>query len=396
MKRLRAGLVGAGFIGPWHLDAIRRLGHVEVAGLAGSDLARTQIRARELAIPQAYGDWRELVADPAIDVVHIAVPNRLHHPVAMAAIANGKHVICDKPLADTTEQARELLDAADAAGVFHAVTFNYRGNPLVQQARIAIAEGAIGTPHLIHGQYLQDWLLHDSDWSWRLQPEEGGASLALADIGSHWCDLAEHVTGQRIAQVLADPATVVPRRRKPARTAGTFGSADAAEAGEWIEMTREDLATVLLRFDNGARGTLLVGQVCAGHKNDLMLEVCASEGSMKWRQEAQNELWIGHRDRANELLQKDPALMAPQARPYARLPGGHQEAWSDAFCNLMRDLYAAIERWPDGRDELPPTVATFADALHTQSTIEAMLASAAAGGVWTTVAPPTPSRRART
>lgn len=393
MKVLRAGLVGAGFIGPWHVDAIRRLGHVEVAALAGSDAARAQARARELTIPHAYGDWRALVEDPRIDVVHIAAPNRLHHAIAMAAIANGKHVICDKPLTDTAAQSRELLDAARAAGVFHAVTFNYRGNPLVQQARIAIAEGRIGTPHLVHGQYLQDWLLHEGDWSWRLEPEQNGASLALADIGSHWCDLAEHVTGLRIAQVLADPATIVPRRRKPTQSTGTFTSEIASDAGEWVDMTLEDLATVLLRFDNGARGALLVGQVCAGHKNDLVLEVCGSGSSMKWRQEAQNELWIGHRDRANELLQKDPALLSPGAQPYARLPGGHQEAWSDAFCNLMRDLYAAIARWPEGADALPPTVATFEDAWRVQCTIDAMLASAAGGGVWTPVAAQVESRR---
>lgn len=393
MSGLRAGLVGAGFIGPWHVDAIRRLGHVEVAALAGSDLARAQARARELAIPHAYGDWRALVEDPHIDVVHIAAPNRLHHAIAMAAIANGKHVICDKPLTDTAAQSRELLDAARDAGVFHAVTFNYRGNPLVQQARIAIAEGAIGIPHLVHGQYLQDWLLHDSDWSWRLEPEQNGASLALADIGSHWCDLAEHVTGLRITHVLADPVTVVPRRRKPTQSMGTFTSGNASGASEWVDMTLEDLATVLLRFDNGARGMLLAGQVCAGHKNDLVLEVCGSASSMKWRQEAQNELWIGHRDRANELLQKDPALLSPQAQPYARLPGGHQEAWSDAFCNLMRDLYAAIARWPEDGDTLPPTVATFEDALRVQCTIDAMLASAAGGGVWTPVATQVQSRR---
>ncbi|WP_242111842.1 Gfo/Idh/MocA family protein [Luteimonas aquatica] len=385
MRPLRAGLVGAGFIGPWHVDALRRLGTVEVVALAGSDDARARERARELAIPRAYGDWRALVADPGVDVVHIAAPNHLHHAVALGAIAHGKHVICDKPLADTVEQARELLAAARAAGVFHAVTFNYRGNPLVQQARVAIAAGRIGAPHLVHGHYLQDWLLREDDWSWRLEPGQGGAALALADIGSHWCDLAEHVSGLRIVQVLADPATVVPRRRKPARAAGTFAAAGNEEDAQWVEMAREDLATVLLRFDNGARGALTVGQVCAGHKNDLALEVCAAAGSMKWRQEAQNELWIGHRDRANEVLQKDPALLSPEARPYARLPGGHQEAWSDAFCNLMRDLYAAIARWDEDRGGLPPTVATFEDALRVQCVVEAMLASAAGGGAWTRV-----------
>ncbi|MGO4777754.1 Gfo/Idh/MocA family oxidoreductase, partial [Lysobacter sp. 2RAB21] len=209
---------------------------------------------------------------------------------------------------------------------------------------------------------------------------------ALADIGSHWCDLAQHVTGLRIAQVLADPVTVVPRRRKPAQSAGSFAASGAGDDAQWVDMASEDMATVLLRFDNGARGSLTVGQVCAGHKNDLVLEVCAAAGSMKWRQEAQNELWIGHRGRANELLQKDPSLLLPEARPYARLPGGHQESWSDAFCNLMHDIYASIAGWPDTGAALPPTVATFHDALRVQCTIDAMLDSAAGGGVWTSVA----------
>ena len=386
MTRLRTGLVGAGFIGPWHVDAIRRLGHIDVVAVAGSSEERAHASAAALGIARAYGDWRALVEDPDIDVVHIATPNHLHHPVAMAAIAHGKHVVCDKPLANTQDEARELLAAAQVAGVFHAVTFNYRGNPLVQQARHQVAAGEIGAPYLIHGQYLQDWLLHESDWSWRLEPDKAGSSSALADIGSHWCDLAQHVSGARIVEVFAELGTAVPRRRKPVgAAAGTFGRGNDA-AGEWVDVYAEDLATVLLRFDNGAKGAVAIGQVCAGHKNDLVLEVCGSRSSLKWRQEAQNELWIGHRDRANELLAKDPALLDPEIRHYARLPGGHQEAWTDAFGNLMRDIYDAIARWPDSAQALPPTVATFADGLRAQQVVDAMLDSAARGA-WTRVAP---------
>ena len=384
-KRLRVGLMGAGFIGPWHVDALRRLGHVDVVALAGSRQDSADAAAAKLGIARAYGDYRTLLDEADIDVVHIAAPNHLHHPIAMAALERGKHVVCDKPLANTAAEARELLDAARAAGVFHAVTFNYRGNPLVQQARTMIANGDIGRPLLVHGRYLQDWLLHEDDWSWRLEPDKSGASSALADIGSHWCDLAQHVAGRRIVEVLAELVTAVPRRRKPiTRGAGTFGSNADAE-GEWVDVAMEDLATVLLRFEDGARGSLAVGQVCAGHKNDLALEVCGSRSALKWRQEAQNELWIGHRDRANELLQKDPSLMDPAVAPYARLPGGHQEAWADAFCNMMRDIYDGIARWPASRGELKPTVATFADGLRACLLVDAMLESAAAGGRWTTV-----------
>lgn len=383
--RLRVGLVGAGFIGPWHVDAVRRLGHVDVVALAGSRQDSAEAAAAKLGIPDAYGDYEAMFDQAGIDVVHIAAPNHLHHPVAMAAMRRGKHVVCDKPLANTTAEARELLGAAREAGVFHAVTFNYRGNPLVQQARAMVAGGEVGRPLLVHGRYLQDWLLHEDDWSWRLEPGKSGASSALADIGSHWCDLAQHVAGRRIVEVLADLATAIPRRRKPAAGgAGTFGGSAGGE-GEWVDVTMEDMATVLLRFEDGTRGNLTVGQVCAGHKNDLALEVCGSRSALKWRQEAQNELWIGHRDRANELLQKDPSLMDPSVASYARLPGGHQEAWADAFGNMMRDIYEGIAGWPGSKGRLKPTVATFEDGVRACALVDAMLESAASGGRWTAV-----------
>ena len=386
--QLRVGLVGAGFIGPWHVDALRRIPGVEVAALAGSSQERADAVAKQLGIPRAWGDYRAMMDEAGIDVVHIATPNHLHPPVAMAAIERGRHVVCDKPLANTTAEARELYDAARKAGVFHAVTFNYRGNPLVQQARAMVANGGIGRPLMVHGRYLQDWLLHEDDWSWRLEPGKSGASSALADIGSHWCDLARHVAGSPIVEVLADLGTAIPRRRKPAGGGtGTFG-ANAGAEGEWVDVTMEDMANVLLRFGSGARGSVAVGQVCAGHKNDLMLEVCGSVSALKWHQEAQNELWIGHRDRPNELLQKDPSLMDPSVAAYARLPGGHQEAWADAFCNMMRDIYDGIAAWPESRGQLKPAVATFADGLRACLLIDAMLESAAAGGRWTAVPEP--------
>jgi predicted dehydrogenase len=264
-----------------------------------------------------------------------------------------------------------------------AVTFNYRGNPLVQQARHAIATGGIGLPTFLHGYYLQDWLLHETDYSWRLDPEKGGGSSALGDIGSHWCDLAQHVSGLRIMHVLGDISTVIPRRRKPTGSREAFQTAGRAE-GDSIDIRVEDLASVLVKFDNGAKGCFSVGQVCSGHKNDLVLEVCGSKAALKWRQEHQNELWIGHRDRANEVLQKDPSLLAPEVRDYAHLPGGHQEAWADAFSNVMRDVYTYIAS--DRRTPLPPAVATFEDGYRANCIVESILDSARRGGQWTAVA----------
>jgi predicted dehydrogenase len=383
------GLVGAGFVGPHHIDAVRRLGFVDVVALASSSKATARKKAQALGVPKSYGGYEQLLDDPDVQVVHNATPNHLHYPVISAALAKGKHVISDKPLAMTAAEARGLVDQAHRAGVVHAVTFNYRGNPLVQEARRRIAEGGIGSPHFLHGWYLQDWLIKDTDYSWRVEPETGGASAAVADIGSHWCDLAEHVSGLRIVGVLGIMSTVVRRRRKPASSREAF--ADSRGAGlsgpplsTTIDVKVEDLASVLLRFDNGAIGSLSVGQVCAGHKNDLVLEVCGGDGSIRWRQERQNELWLGHRGSANQILQKDPSLVGGDVRHYARLPGGHQEGWADAFANVIRDIYEFIASGKGPAADRPPTFATFDDGYRAVRIVEAILTSARTGA-WTTV-----------
>ena len=379
------GIVGAGFVGPHHIDAVRRLGYVDVVAVAGSNQASADRKAEALGARRAYGSYEKLLDDPDVQVVHNATPNYLHYPINAAAIAKGKHVVSDKPLAMTAAEAKQLLDQATKAGIVHAVTFNYRGNPLVQQGRLAIARGDIGKPHFLVGQYLQDWLLKETDYSWRLEPDKGGASSALGDIGSHWCDLAQHMSGLRITHVLGDITTVLPKRKRPKGSREAFATAGANEPLEEVEIKVEDLASVLLRFDNGAKGSFSVGQVCAGHKNDLELEICGSKASLKWRQEHQNELWLGHRDTANEILQKDPSLIDADARGYAHLPGGHQEAWADAFANLMRDIYGFIAAGRKPTDAHPPAFATFEDGYRANCIVEAILESAAKGSAWTKV-----------
>ncbi len=374
--RIGMGLVGAGFAGRHHIDAVRRLGFVDVVAIAGSSDASARERAGALGVAKSYGRYEALIEDPGVQVVHNTTPNYLHYPVTSAAIAKGKHVVSDKPLAMTAAEAHALLEQANRAGIVHAVTFNYRGNPLVQQARQAIARGDIGAPSFVHGRYLQDWLLKDTDYSWRLERDKGGPSSSLGDVGSHWFDLAEHVSGLRITQVLGELATVV--RQRTRRSA-------ARDTVDVVEIKVEDLASVLLRFDNGAIGCLAVGQVCAGHKNDLAIEVCGTSGSIGWREENQNELWIGRRDGPSEILQKDPSLLDGDARRYARLPGGHQEGWTDAFGNVMRDIYEFIAARRAPGDQHPPAFATFEAGCRAARLVEAVLASAGAGGVWTTV-----------
>lgn len=378
--RIGMGLVGPGFVAPHHIDAVRRLGDVDVVAIAGSSEASASKKARQFGVPRFYGSYEALIADPDIQVVHNTTPNHLHLPVSMAALAAKKHLISDKPLALDQEQCRMLRDAAAVAGVVNAVTFNYRGNPLIQQARAMIKDDAIGRVAFIHGHYLQDWMTSDRVFSWRLEPEKVGVSSALADIGSHWCDLAEHTSGQRITAVLADLTTVVKTRYSSAGSAEAFAG-EAHDQGTPVEMLGEDLASVLLRFDNGTKGALSVGQVLPGHKNDLQMEMNGRTGSLRWSQENQNELWIGRHNQPNMMMAKDPSLLLPAARAYAHLPGGHQEAWADAFRNVIADIYSWIRADVSSPPE-PSTICTFANATHLAGVVEAMLRSHAHGGVW--------------
>jgi predicted dehydrogenase len=385
VTRIGMGIVGAGFVGPHHVDAVRRLGYVDIVAVAASSEESARQKAQQLGARKSYGSYEALIADPDVQVVHVATPNYLHYAVTSAALSSGKHVISDKPLAASAAESKRLVDQLNRTGLVGAVTFNYRGNPLVQQARHMVASGAIGRPTFVHGHYLQEWLLLETDYSWRLEPEKGGTSSALGDIGSHWCDLAQHISGLRITHVLGDLTTVVPQRKRPRGSREAFQAATDA-TGESVDIRVEDLASVMVKFDNGAKGSFSVGQVCAGHKNDLVLEICGSKASIRWRQEHQNELWIGHRDKANEILDKDPALLDPEARRYAHLPGGHQEAWADAFCNLMRDIYGVIASGAKPNAAQPPAFATFEDGYRANCIVEAILASARQGGAWTRVA----------
>ncbi|HEX3846987.1 MAG TPA: Gfo/Idh/MocA family oxidoreductase [Steroidobacteraceae bacterium] len=393
MKRLKMGLIGPGFIAAQHIEAVRRLGNVEVVAIAGSSSDSARQRAAEWCVERSYGDYHELIADPDVDVVHNTTPNHLHLEVSLAALAARKHVISDKPLSDSAQHSRVLWEAARRAGVAHVVTFNYRGNPLVQEARSMVSRGDLGPLCYIHGQYLQDWLVESHVYSWRLDPARGGASSALRDIGSHWCDLAEHVTGLRIEAVLADLGTVVAQREVARAAGGTFsrtstrGRRTARVQPRRVRIKSEDLATVLLRFRGGAKGCVAVGQVLPGHKNDLQLEVCGRKASLRWLQERQNELWVGRFGQPSIVIGKDPSLLSADAAPYAHLPAGHQEAWADAFRNVIADAYQWIRAGAKSQAR-PAALATFADGYRSDLLVEAMLASHTAGGVWQKVPPP--------
>lgn len=371
-KQIRVGIIGFGFIGPHHLDAIRRLGFADVTAIATRSLKDAKAKAERHHIEKAYGDWRSLIDDPDIDVVDIATPTHLHEPLALAAVQAGKHVIVDKPMALTSRQSRRMLEAAQRAGIVHAVTFNIRYNALLQHARAIIVKGSLGNPRFVHGHYLQEWLLKDTDYNWRIEPEQSGPLAMVADAGAHWYDLAEHLTGLRIVRVLADLSTFISERRKPAKSGKTTR----------FKVSVPDLGLVLCEFENGARGMCNVSALCAGHKNDLSIEVNGSQSSLRWNQERPNELWLGHRDEPNQILPKDPSLLDPSIRQYAALPGGHNEAWPDAFRNLMRNILGFIAAGTDPARADEIDFPTFATGYRISRIVDAIAASAKAGGRW--------------
>jgi predicted dehydrogenase len=355
---IRAAVIGTGFIGPAHVEALRRLG-VEVVGIAGSSPERAQPKARALNLPKVYRTWEEVIADPRVDVVHITTPNHLHYPMAKAAIEAGKHVVCEKPLAMNSRESAELLHLAQKAGIVHAVNYNIRFYPLCQEARARVARGDLGHVYIIRGSYLQDWLFYDTDWNWRLEPELGGTLRAVADIGTHWLDLTSFITGLRVEAVLADFRTFIPVRKKPTKPIDTFAGKELTPE-DYVEQPihTEDYATVLLAYEGGARGVMTVSQVSAGRKNRLAYEINGSKLSLAWDSERPNELWIGRREGPNEVLMKDPSLLTPAARDFTGYPGGHNEGFPDTFKQLYKAVYRYIQA---GDRSAKPDFPTFAD-----------------------------------
>lgn len=373
-KKFKVGVIGVGFIGPAHMEGIRRQGF-EVLAIAEANQELAEAAAERLLVPKAYGDWKDLVADPEIDVVHIASPNFLHYKHAKAVLEAGKHVVCEKPLAMTSEESAELVKLAEEKNLVNAVNFNIRFYPLVHEAKARIEAGEIGDRvYIVQGSYLQDWLLLDTDWNWRLEPELGGELRAVADIGSHWMDLVTFVTGTRIKAVFADFETFLPIRRKPKKKIDTFGGKMEVDVEyEEKEIHTEDYASVLLKFENGAKGTMTVSQVSSGRKNRLFFEINGSESSLIWDSEVPNQMIIGNRPEPNQLIIKDPSLMMNAARWTASYPGGHTEGFPDTFKQLQTAVYRYIGA---GDFKAEPDFPTFRDGHNTILVDEAILKSA--------------------
>jgi predicted dehydrogenase len=356
-----AALIGGGFIGPVHVEALRRIG-VTPVGVLGSSPEKAERTARELGIRRVYRDIDELLADPLAGVVHVASPNAHHFEQVTRVLQSGRHVICEKPLANSSEETRSLLELSGArTGQAAAVNYNVRYYPICREIRERIRRGDLGRLLSITGSYVQDWLLYPEDYNWRVEPGGPANLRAIADIGTHWMDLAQFVSGESIREVCADIATFHPRRVRPLGSSETFtgSSGRAAPAAEEVGVKTEDYGAILLRFEKGARGVFHVSQASAGRKNRLTIEIAGSLGSAAWDSESPNQLWLGSRKGANQVLERDSALLSAAAAPFTHYPGGHAEGFPDTFKQLYLDVYRFITAGL--KAGLPPEFPNFAD-----------------------------------
>ena len=376
MKKLRTAVFGTGFMGKVHSEGIRRLGNVEIAAIAASTDEKARAFADEIGVDGATGDYRKLLEDKTIDAVHVCTPNVLHFPMAKDALQAGKHVLCEKPLATSVSEAQQLVELAKAKNAANCTFHNLRYYPLVQHIRRIREGGELGEIYAVQGTYSQDWLLYDTDWNWRIDTSANGKSRAFADIGTHWCDMIEHVTGLRITELCADLQTFHKTRKKPKGSVETF-SGKTLQPSDYTEVPidTEDFASVLLRLGDTTRGAFTVSQISAGRKNRLCIEVYGTKGSAAWDQERPDELWLGQRNEPNRIIIKDPSLLAGKAKSYADLPGGHSEGYDDTFKQVFRRFYKTVA---DRKAEVE--YPQFADGLRQLQILDKVLESSAKHG----------------
>lgn len=343
MKSFRTGIIGTGYIGPVHVEALRRLGNIEVKAVAEANQLLGEKKAAQLCIPKAYGDYRKMLEDDSIDVVHNCTPNFMHLQVNKDILNAGKHCISEKPLGMNSRQSAELVDFAKGKGLISAVNFNYRYYPLVQQARAMVQNGELGKVFAAQGCYMQDWLLYDTDWSWRLEPTKAGDSRVMGDIGSHWFDLIQFVTGKKVIKVFADLLTLHEYRKRSKGEVETFSGKElSSDDYEKVKINSEGYGHVLLQFDDGSRGMTCISHVSSGRKNHIVFELNGTKKSLWWNHERPNELMIGNRNKPNQLMLKDVVLMDNSVRDYAHYPAGHNEGYPTAVKNFCRNVYRYI------------------------------------------------------
>ena len=371
MKAIKTAIFGTGFMGRVHLEGVRRVESVDAVAIVGRNIEAARRLGTGFSVPTITTDYHEILRDPAIDAVHICTPNAQHFPMAKDALQAGKHVLCEKPLATSAREGQELVALAKQQGLRNCVCHNLRYYPMVQQMRAMCAAGDLGDILVIQGTYSQDWLLYDTDWNWRVETKAGGPSRAMADIGSHWFDMAEHVTGLRVTSLCADLQTFHQKRKQPKHSVETFAN-KLLGPEDYVEtpVDTEDFGAVIFRMGTRTRGSMTASQVSAGRKNGLSIEIYGTKASVAWNQERPDELWSGHRDDGNKIFIKDPSLLKPAARSFADLPGGHSEGYDDTFKQVFRRFYASI-----AAAGVAPEYPQFTDGLRQLMILDAELQS---------------------
>ncbi|HVJ36182.1 MAG TPA: Gfo/Idh/MocA family oxidoreductase [Stenotrophomonas sp.] len=365
MSKLGIAIVGTGMIGAVHRRAALLAGAV-VRGVVGSSPQRAREVAQSWDLPRAYRDIEQALGDPQVQVVHVCTPNHLHRAIAQAALQAGKHVVCEKPLATTLEDAQALATLAASTGLVATVPFVYRYHPVVREARARIAQGELGPLRLIHGSYLQDWLLDPASNNWRVDPALGGASRVFADIGSHWCDLVEWVGGERFVEVSAAFATVIAERG--AVTGQSFTT--PAAGGAMQPVSSEDVAAAMFKTGVGTLASLTVSQVSAGRRNRLWFEIDGAHASVAFDQEDSERLWIGRPDQREEIFVRGPGAGSAEQRRLAIFPAGHAQGYGNCFEAFVADTYRAIS------GEQPEGLPTFEDGLRSALIVDRVITSA--------------------
>ncbi|MDQ2948898.1 MAG: Gfo/Idh/MocA family oxidoreductase [Acidobacteriota bacterium] len=371
MRRVKTAIIGTGFMGKVHAEGVRRLGHVEIAGVAASSEDKARQFGESIGVERTTGDYRTLLADPTIEAVHILTPNALHYPMCKAALLAGKHVLCEKPFTVSAQQARELVALAAEKKCVNCIQHNLRYYPVVQHIRRMIEGGELGEILIAQGTYSQDWLLYDTDWNWRIETKDNGQLRAVGDIGSHWMDMIQHLTGQRITALCADLQTFHKTRKRPKGSIETFSGKTLTPSDyEAVPIETEDFAAVLIHLGERGRGAYTVSQMSAGRKNMFTFDIYGTKAGVSWNQERPDELWIGHRNEPNQLLLKDPSLLNPKAATFADLPGGHSEGYDDSHKQVFKRFYAKV-----ADSAAPVDYPTFEDGLLGMILLEKVLES---------------------
>jgi predicted dehydrogenase len=372
MRRIKTAVIGTGFMGRVHVEMIRRLGNVEVAAIAGETPELAKALGDAMGVERTTGDYRTLLADPGIEAVHICTPNATHFTMAKEAMLAGKHVLCEKPLAVSSAEAGELVRLAKAQKVANCLNHNLRAYPVVQHIRRMREAGELGEILIVQGTYSQDWLLYDTDWNWRIVAADNGPLRVMGDIGSHWMDMIQHLTGLPVTSLCADLEIFHKTRKRPKVAVETFaGKTLRPEDYEVVPVTTEDFGAVLLHLGERTRGAFTVSQVSVGCKNRFQVEIFGTKAGVRWNQERPEELWIGHRNAPNQLLLKDPALLAEGARAYTELPGGHAEGYDDAHKMTFRRFYATV-----ADRNAPVDYPTFEDGFRMMRILDKVIESA--------------------